>query len=60
MFQIEQDFTKNPLINEEFLQKFLAFSWHPGHKKLSQTIIRCLQNGLAGVHRGIGIPLMDL
>ena len=50
----------NPLIHKEFLQKLQTFSWHPGDQKINQTTILCLQNGLAGVHRGIRIPLMNL
>ena len=50
----------NPLHQEEFLQKLQTSCYHLGDQKLSQTTIRCLQSGLAGVHKGIGIPLWDL
>ena len=50
----------NPSHHEEFLQKLQTSSWHHGDPKLSQATIPCLLNGLAGVCRGIEIPLWDL
>ena len=50
----------NPLHQEEFLQGLQISCYHPGDQKVSQTTTRFLQNGLASVHKGIGIPLQDL
>ena len=52
--------SENPLHQEEFLQRLQISCYHPGDQKLSQTTTCCLQNGLAGVYKGIGIPLRDL
>ena len=52
--------SRNSLIYDELLQKRQAFSWHPEDQKLNQNTICCLQNRLSGVHRGVGIPLMNL
>ena len=50
----------NPLHQEELMQRLQISCFHPGDQKLSQTTIHCLQNGLAGVNKGIGIPFRDL
>jgi len=50
----------NPSNHEEFLQRLQHSSSHPGDPKRSQTTTHCFRNGLAGVHRGIEIPLRDL
>jgi len=50
----------NPLHHEEFLQTLQLSSSHLGDQKHSQTTTPCFRNGLAGVYRGIEIPLRDL
>ena len=50
----------NPLHHKEFLQKLQTSSLHPGGLRLNQTMICCLQSGLAGVNHGTEIPLLDL
>ena len=70
LLQTEQAFIMNQgvgmahiqesLHQEEFLQRLQISYYHPGDQKLSQITTHCLQNGLAGVHKGIGIPLQGL
>ena len=50
----------NPSNHKEFLQRLQPSFLHPGDQKCSQTMTPCFQNGLAGVHKGIEIPLRDL
>ena len=50
----------NPSDHEEFLRRLQPSSLHPGDPKHSRTTTPCFRNGLAGVHRGIEIPLKDL
>ena len=70
LLQTEQAFIMNQRVGmahiqeslnqEEFLQRLQISCYHLGDQKLSQTTTHCLQNGLADVHKGIGIPLQDL
>jgi len=50
----------NPTNHKEFLQRLRSFFLHHEDQKHNQTTTPCFQNGLAGVHRGIEIPLRDL
>ena len=62
--QIEQAFIINQGISgmahirESFTSRGISAEacYHPGDQKVSQTTTRFLQNGLASVHKGIGIP----
>ena len=51
---------RNPSNHEEFLQRLQPSSSHLGDLKRSQTTTPCFQNGLAGVLRGIEIPIEDV
>ena len=50
----------NPSNHEEFLWRLWPSTLHPGDQKHSRTKAPCFLNGLAGVHRGMEIPLKDL
>ena len=50
----------DPLHHKEFLQRLQSSSCLLGELRPSRTITHCLPNGLIGVSRGIGIPLLDL
>ena len=50
----------NLLNHEESLRRLQPSSSHLTDQKLNQTTIPRFRNGLASVHRGIEIPLMDL
>jgi len=49
----------NPSNHEEFLQRLQLSYSHLGDPRHSQTTTPCFRNGLAGVCRGIEIPLKD-
>jgi len=57
---VARPMSKNPSSHEEFLRRLQPSSSHLGDQKHSQTTTPCFQNNLAGVHRGIEIPLRDL
>ena len=49
--------SRNPSNHEGFLQRLQHSSLHPGDPKRNQITTNCFRNGLAGVCRGIEIPL---
>lgn len=49
-----------PLHHKEFLHKLQSCSMHHGEAKPTVVTTGCSQNGLAGVHKGVEIPLLDL
>ena len=49
-----------PLLHEKFLHKLQSYSSHHGEARPTAVTTHYLQNRLAGVNKGIEIPLLDL
>ena len=50
----------NPSHHEAFLQRLQTSCLHHGETKPTPTMVPPFPNGLAGVNRGVEIPLWDL
>ena len=50
----------NPMHHEEFLRRLQTSCLDHGGRKPTPTMLPLSLDGLAGVNKGVGIPLLDL